>query len=198
MYGPISAFEAYLFNALKLNARASRPEFWWPVLICGLAAIAAAVADATTVLRATDAGAPLPTGAFSYWSPLLSLLTLVPNFTLGIRRLHDSGRSGVWCLVALIPMVGWLIYMGLMMSPSEARENRWSQPRGPRMPRAFSETPQGAEAASGQVRGHRPSALDSYAVLLQTEAEPTPEEVARRKQEVHEYFMRNVSRRASA
>ncbi|MGR3376104.1 DUF805 domain-containing protein [Salipiger abyssi] len=198
MYGPISAFESYLFNALTLNARATRSEYWWPALIVGLAMIAAGVADAMTVMRVSEAGGLPPLNPFSYWTPLLSLLTLVPNITCGIRRLHDTGRSGFWVLVMLVPMVGGLIYILLLSLPSEPRENAWGQPRGQVRPHARDDAEPGAPTSARRTRGHRPSALDSYAVLLQAEAEPSPEEIARRKQEVHEYFKRNVSRRASA
>ncbi|NIY99664.1 hypothetical protein HC022_26670, partial [Salipiger sp. HF18] len=47
-------------------------------------------------------------------------------------------------------------------------------------------------------RGPAPSALESHAVLMQAGARPSPDELARRRQEMHAYFQRNVSRRASA
>ncbi|MCR8547664.1 DUF805 domain-containing protein [Salipiger sp. P9] len=201
MYGPIAACESYVFNAFTLAGRASRSEYWWPTLFVGVLTLAAGVADAVTVFRAMNGSGAISTSLLSYWSPLVSLLTVVPGFTSAIRRLHDTGRSGFWALVVVIPMVGWLIYMVLLALPSEARANDWGQPRvgpnafGPRSARDTGDTP--ASKARGK-RGHTPSAIDSYAVLLQSEAEPSPEEIARRRQEVHEYFMRNVSRRASA
>ena len=36
------------------------------------------------------------------------------NFTLSIRRLHDSNKSGWWLLTAFIPFLGPFIYLYLM------------------------------------------------------------------------------------
>jgi len=72
------------------NGRASRPEFWWWVLFVVLVSAA--------------------TGAVSQMlSGLFSLAVLVPGLAVGARRLHDTDRSGWLQLVALIPLIGWLL-----------------------------------------------------------------------------------------
>ena len=38
-------------------------------------------------------------------------------FIVGIRRLHDTNRSGWWLLVGLVPFVGWLILLIFMTQP---------------------------------------------------------------------------------
>lgn len=186
MFGPISALESYIFNAFRLNGRATRSEYLWPALIYTLLFILAAVIDGMTVARATQQGGVPPFNPLAYWTVPLFLLCAIPNFTIAIRRLHDSGKSGAWLLVTFVPMVGGIIFIILMLLPSQDRENAWGQPRD-----ISRET--GAKRSLDQ----KTSALDSYALLLQTDAQPSPEEVARRKQEVHEYFVRNVSRRAA-
>ena len=40
---------------------------------------------------------------------ILQLALLVPTLAVGARRLHDTGRSGWWLLIGLIPIVGWII-----------------------------------------------------------------------------------------
>ncbi|GAB2541891.1 DUF805 domain-containing protein [Rhodanobacter koreensis] len=44
---------------------------------------------------------------------LYSLALLVPGLAVGVRRLHDTGRSGWWWLVVLIPVAGivWIIVL---------------------------------------------------------------------------------------
>jgi uncharacterized membrane protein YhaH (DUF805 family) len=37
---------------------------------------------------------------------LYSLVVLVPGIAVGVRRLHDTNRSGWWLLIALIPIIG--------------------------------------------------------------------------------------------
>ena len=41
---------------------------------------------------------------------IVSLLTCIPSITVGIRRLHDTNRSGKWYLLGLLPLVG-LIFL---------------------------------------------------------------------------------------
>lgn len=50
----------------------------------------------------------------------LSLATLLPSLAVTARRLHDIGRSGWWQLVALIPLVGWLILLYWCVQDSRA------------------------------------------------------------------------------
>ena len=70
--------------------RAAKPEFWWWMLFIFLA----------------SAG----TGMISpVLSSLLSLATLLPCLAVTSRRLHDVGRSGWWQLVALVPLIGWIV-----------------------------------------------------------------------------------------
>jgi uncharacterized membrane protein YhaH (DUF805 family) len=38
-----------------------------------------------------------------------TLIFLVPAVTVGIRRLHDTDRSGLWMLLFGLPYLGWLI-----------------------------------------------------------------------------------------
>ncbi len=187
MFGPISALESYIFNAFRLNGRATRSEYLWPALVYTLLFFLAAIVDAMMLAEATQDGGMPPLSPLAYWSVPLFLLCMIPNFTVAIRRLHDSGKSGAWMLVMFVPMVGGIIFLVLLLLPSQDRENAWGQPRG--------KTPGTGAPLS---RGHKASALDSYALLLQADAQPSPEEVARRKQEVHDYFMRNVSRRATS
>ncbi|MEM7379267.1 MAG: DUF805 domain-containing protein, partial [Pseudomonadota bacterium] len=40
------------------------------------------------------------------------------------RRLHDSGRSGWWQLISLIPLIGWIALIYFMVQPSEG-DNRF-------------------------------------------------------------------------
>ena len=70
--------------------RATKSEFWWWMLFVFLA----------------SAG----TGMISpVLSSLLSLATLLPCLAVTSRRLHDIGRSGWWQLIALVPLIGWIV-----------------------------------------------------------------------------------------
>jgi uncharacterized membrane protein YhaH (DUF805 family) len=40
---------------------------------------------------------------------IYSLAVLVPGLAVGVRRLHDTDKSGWWLLLALIPIVGIIV-----------------------------------------------------------------------------------------
>lgn len=91
------------------NGRASRAEYWWFALFAFVVSI---------VLSA--AGAGLISGLFS-------LATLVPSLAVGVRRLHDLGKSGWFLLISLIPLIGALILIYWFIQPS-ADSNQFGEP----------------------------------------------------------------------
>lgn len=42
---------------------------------------------------------------------LLALALFLPSLAVGVRRLHDVDRSGWWTLLALVPVVGWIVLL---------------------------------------------------------------------------------------
>jgi uncharacterized membrane protein YhaH (DUF805 family) len=72
------------------SGRASRSEFWWWVLFTLIGSLVCQ--------------------AFSgYLSLLFEVGTLLPYCAVTTRRLHDTNRSGWIQLVALIPLLGWIL-----------------------------------------------------------------------------------------
>ena len=45
----------------------------------------------------------------AYLSSLYSLAALIPGLALTVRRLHDTGKSWVYILIGLIPLVGTIL-----------------------------------------------------------------------------------------
>ncbi len=58
-------------------------------------------------------------------SGLYSLAVLLPEIGVGVRRLHDTGRSGWWLLIGLIPLIGTIILIIYMVSDSQAGTNQY-------------------------------------------------------------------------
>ena len=88
------------------SGRAARPEFWWFVLaqfVVGL------------VLNMV-----LPVLGM-----LFSLALLIPSLAAGSRRLHDTGRSGWLQLLALIPVVGWILLIYWTAQPGAVGANQF-------------------------------------------------------------------------
>jgi uncharacterized membrane protein YhaH (DUF805 family) len=53
------------------------------------------------------------------------LAVLVPSLAVTVRRLHDTGRSGWWCLISFVPFVGAIVLIVFLCQDSEAGSNAW-------------------------------------------------------------------------
>ena len=100
------AVRTCLAKYADFNGRAARPEFWWFVLAQFVVGM---------VLNMV-----LPVLGM-----LFSLALLIPSLAAGSRRLHDTGRSGWLQLLALIPIVGWILLIYWTAQPGAAGANQF-------------------------------------------------------------------------
>ena len=84
------------------SGRAGRPEFWYFVLANILISIGLALIDN---ILGTTVGA----GGTGILGSIYSLAILIPSIAVGVRRLHDTDRSGWWILIGLIPLIGAIV-----------------------------------------------------------------------------------------
>jgi uncharacterized membrane protein YhaH (DUF805 family) len=56
---------------------------------------------------------------------LYVLVLLVPSLAAGVRRLHDTGKSGWLVLIALIPIVGSIILIVFLASGGDQQPNQY-------------------------------------------------------------------------
>ena len=56
---------------------------------------------------------------------LVSLALLVPTVCVGVRRLHDTDKSGWWLLIALIPLVGIIVLIVFWATEGKRETNQW-------------------------------------------------------------------------
>ena len=56
---------------------------------------------------------------------LYSLAILLPSLAVTVRRLHDTGRTGWWVLISLVPVIGGLILLIFMVLDSEPGTNQY-------------------------------------------------------------------------
>jgi len=90
------------------------------------------------LVRTFDSGADLQRGtlspAYSLYLTILGLYILaiiLPSLAVGARRLHDTGRSGWWMLLALIPLIGALVLIIFFIMDGEAKYNDYGDdPKG--------------------------------------------------------------------
>ena len=62
---------------------------------------------------------------------LYALVVVIPSLAVGIRRLHDTGRSGWWLLIGFIPLIGSIILLVLFATAGEPGSNRYGPPPPP-------------------------------------------------------------------
>ena len=116
-------------RCLDFSGRSSRSEFWYFMLLFLLLYTVVAVVDQTFVTATVDIrnlplGGYIPMGMVDPDVGLLVLLyrpvMALPTLSVSVRRLHDVGKSGWWCLLWVLPIpgVGWLYLVPLLCKPS--------------------------------------------------------------------------------
>ena len=80
------------------GGRAMRSEYWWWVLFTIVVGIALALVS------------HLVAGLFH-------LAVLIPSLAVAVRRLHDTGKSGWWLLIGLIPLIGAIVLIIFFIQP---------------------------------------------------------------------------------
>lgn len=52
---------------------------------------------------------------------IVALGLLIPKIAIAARRLHETGHSGWWQLIQLIPILGWIILIIMLAQPARSR-----------------------------------------------------------------------------
>ena len=111
----LAAFRKYA----EFPGRARRQEYWMFTLINLLISIALFIVG-------------LRSGALAVVSGLYALAAFIPGLAVGVRRLHDTGRSGWMMLLSLIPIVGGIVLLVFLCQDSAPGDNRYgSNPKTP-------------------------------------------------------------------
>jgi len=108
------------------GGRARRSEYWYfqlfnfiVIMAFYVPIIALGVADSKLVI--------LPAVLIG----LYALAILIPSLAVVVRRLHDTGRSGWFYLLSLIPFIGGIIVLIFTVEDSKPGTNQWGpNPKG--------------------------------------------------------------------
>ena len=102
------------------NGRARRKEYWMFVLFNMIFAIVAMILDNILGIAIEGVG-------YGPLYGLYALAVLIPGLAVGVRRLHDVGKSRWMILLALIPLIGAIWLIVLMVTDSNPGENQYGQ-----------------------------------------------------------------------
>ena len=103
-------------NYVTFSGRARRAEYWWWYLFVFLLLGVALILDVYAFRSNSDVGP-----AYG----LASLAVILPNISVTVRRLHDTGRSGWWFWLGLIPLIGALILLYWMIKRGDQGANEF-------------------------------------------------------------------------
>jgi uncharacterized membrane protein YhaH (DUF805 family) len=56
---------------------------------------------------------------------LYNLAVIIPALAVSVRRLHDTGRSGWWLLVGVVPLIGCFILLVFTLQDSDPGDNEY-------------------------------------------------------------------------
>ncbi|MEE1795025.1 DUF805 domain-containing protein [Streptomyces sp. BE308] len=100
-----------LKNYAGFSGRARRKEYWMFVLFNFIAAVILMVIGGVI-------GTQIP-----YYIYLVAVI--VPSIAVVVRRLHDTGRSGWWILISLVPLVGGIILLVFLATEGKYEANEY-------------------------------------------------------------------------
>ena len=105
----------YFVGALKKYAdftgRARRKEYWMFILVYTIINVVLAVLGLDTI------------------SAIVSIGLFIPSISIAARRLHDTGRSGWWQLILLIPIIGLIVLIVFLAQDSHGANDYGVSPK---------------------------------------------------------------------
>lgn len=99
----------------EFGGRARRKEFWMFFLFNILVSIGLGIVDGILGIMLLG--------------NLYALAVLIPSLAIGARRLHDTGRSGWWQLIALVPVIGIIVLIVFWAQDGHEENQYGSNPK---------------------------------------------------------------------
>jgi uncharacterized membrane protein YhaH (DUF805 family) len=109
---------AVLKKYAEFKGRARRSEYWYFVLFNVIISIVLAIVDRVIGTHSAETG-------FGVLGGLYALAVLIPGIAVGVRRLHDTNRSGWWLLIGLIPCIGLIVLIVFTVQDSQPGDNQY-------------------------------------------------------------------------
>lgn len=140
----ISAYKLMFKNYAKFKGRSRRSEYWY----AELANLLIVLAVFLLIVVLGGVGVMLPTtygdsysdsglifmgisGIIWFLLVIYAIALIVPRLALMIRRLHDTGKSGWYLFLSLVPFVGGIIMLVFMATDSQPGFNQYGKnPKG--------------------------------------------------------------------
>ncbi len=118
-----AAIRSFWSRFADFKGRSRRSEYWYVQLF--LVVTNLAVAGIDLALMDGDLDRFIANGGGGIVGLIWIFATIVPALAVLIRRLHDTGRTGWWALVGLVPFVGAIVLLVFTVSDSSNEENKY-------------------------------------------------------------------------
>jgi uncharacterized membrane protein YhaH (DUF805 family) len=116
----------------EFSGRSRRKEYWMFYLFCIIVAVVLSVIEG--ILGLTG----MVGGVYGPLTTIFLLGILIPSIAAGIRRLHDTDRSGWWMLIGLVPLIGPIVLLVFFVSDGTNGPNKFGpDPKNPGQAEAF-------------------------------------------------------------
>ncbi|MFM9940541.1 MAG: DUF805 domain-containing protein [Hyphomicrobiaceae bacterium] len=107
--GFLQAVGTAFIRYFDFQGRSRRSEYWWFVLFYLIVGLATTLFDIGVLQADLEGLRPVNLAA--------TVVLLVPNLAVSVRRLHDIGKSGWWVLliltgIGIIPLIYWYCQPG--------------------------------------------------------------------------------------
>ena len=113
----VEAYKRFLNNYANFNGCSTRSDYWYVALanfiigfVLGFIGGLLHIENITTVISA-----------------IYMLATLVPSIAIVVRRLHDINKSGWYYFMVFIPLVGIIILLVYLCTPSVDVNNKYGE-----------------------------------------------------------------------
>ena len=113
----MNEYLAVLRKYAVFTGRARRREYW--IFLFVNVIIVFLLALLTLPMNPTDEY------SVSALSLLYGLAIFIPELAVSVRRLHDTGRSGWWLAIGLLPLLGAVILFVFAVQDSQPGANRF-------------------------------------------------------------------------
>lgn len=98
------AIKLFFANYTNFTGRSTKSEYWWAFLFNFLVSMV--------------------TSRIPVIGGLISVALLIPGLSVGVRRLHDTGKKWTYMLIGLIPLVGTILLIIQYCKDSDG-DNQW-------------------------------------------------------------------------
>lgn len=100
----ITAVKTCFSKYATFEGRARRSEYWWWAVFSFLMGLL---------------------GLIPVLGWIIAVAIMLPGLAVSVRRLHDTGRSGWWWFLCLIPLIGAIVLIIFYTQDSQPGENAY-------------------------------------------------------------------------